>query len=88
MGDIVWLLNYVATHPDATLHYHSRDMILHVASNESYLCEERARSRAGGHFFLSEQLVDNGNKPTTLPINNGSIHTLCQIIKTVMSSVV
>ena len=24
MGDIVWLLNYTATHSDATLHYHER----------------------------------------------------------------
>ena len=44
MGDIVWILNYVATHPYATLHYHASNMILHVASDASYLCEERARS--------------------------------------------
>ena len=31
MGDIVWLLIHAATHPDATLHYHARNMILHVA---------------------------------------------------------
>ena len=28
----------------------------------------------------------NGDKPPTLPTNNGAIHTMCQIIKTVMSS--
>ena len=50
MGDIVWLLNYTANHPDAALHYRDSDMILHVARNLSYLCEERAHSRAGGHF--------------------------------------
>ena len=44
MGDIVWLLNYTATHPDATLHYHDSNMILDVASDVSYLCEELARS--------------------------------------------
>ena len=86
MGYIVWLLNYAATHPDATIHYHARDMILHVVINVSYLCEERACSRAGGHFFLANRLVENGDKPPTLPTNNGAIHTLCQIIKTVMSS--
>ena len=86
MGDIIWLLNYSATHPDATNNYHSSDMILHVASDASYLCEERARSRAGGHFPLANRLVENGDKPPTLPTNNGTIHTLCQIIKTVMSS--
>ena len=86
MEDIVWLLNYVATHPDATIHYHASDMILHIARNASYLCEEQARSQAGGHFFLANRLVDNGDKPPTLPTKNGAIHTLCQIIKTVMSS--
>ena len=39
MGDIIWLLNYAANHPDATLHYHASDMILHVDSDASYLCE-------------------------------------------------
>ena len=86
MEDIVWLLNYAANHPDATINYHASDMILHVASNASYLCEEQARSRAGGHFFLANRLVEDGNKPPTLPANNGAIHTLCQIIKTVMYS--
>ena len=86
MGGIVWLLNYAATHPNATLHYHSRNMILHVASDASYSCEERACSRSGGHFFLSNRLVNNGNNPPTLPTNNGAVHTMFQIIKTVMSS--
>ena len=37
MGDIVWLLNYAATHPYATIHYHASNVILHVASYASYL---------------------------------------------------
>ena len=61
-------------------------MILHVASDASYLCKELAHSRAGGHFSLANQLVKNGDKPPTLPTNNGAIHTLCQIINTVMYS--
>ena len=40
MGDIVWLLNYAATHPDATINYHASDMIINVASDASYLCED------------------------------------------------
>ena len=86
MGGIVWLLNYSATNPDVTIHYHASDMILHVASDASYLFKERVCSRAGGHFPLSDRLVENGDKPTTLPTNNGAIHTLYQIIKIVMSS--
>ena len=82
MGGIVWILNYAATHPDATINYHARNMILHVASDASRLCEERARSRFGGHFSLANRLVENGNKPPSLPTNNGAKHTLCQIINT------
>ena len=77
MGDIVWLLNYVATHPSTTINYHASDTTLHVASDASYLCEERARSRSEGHFFLANRIVENGNKPPTLPTNNGAIYTLC-----------
>ena len=77
MGDIVWLLNYAATYPNATINYYASDMILHVASDAFYLCEKRARSQAGGYFFLAKRLVENGDKPPTLPTNNGAIHTLC-----------
>ena len=38
MGYIFWLLNYTATHPDVTIHYHARNMILHVAIDASYIC--------------------------------------------------
>ena len=48
MGDIVWLLNYAETHPDSTLHYCSINMILHVTSYASYLCEECADSSIVG----------------------------------------
>ena len=57
MGDIVWLLNYAETHPDSTLHYCSINMILHVTSYASYLCEECAHSQDGCHFFFADQLV-------------------------------
>ena len=81
MGGIVWLLNYAATHPDATLHYCSSKIILRVAIHASYLCEERAHNWAGGHFFLANQIVEN-----TLPTNNVAIHTQCQLINTIMYS--
>ena len=38
MGDIIWLLNYAATHPDATIHYHTINMILHVATHQLREC--------------------------------------------------
>jgi hypothetical protein len=44
------LLDYLATHPDATLRYQASDMILHIHSNASYLSVSNARSRLGGLF--------------------------------------
>lgn len=72
------LLDYLATQEPAVLTYRKSDMVLAVHSDASYLNEEEARSRAGGHHFLSE------NVP--FPPNNGAIHNVAEIIKGVMSS--
>ena len=53
-------------------------MVLAVHSNAGYLNEPNARSRAGGHFFLSNHAAH--------PPNNGAILNLAQIIKNVISS--
>ena len=45
-------LDYMWTHPDAIIRYRASDMILNVHSNASYLSAPKARSRAGGYFFL------------------------------------
>ena len=72
------LLDYVATQEDAIVTFRASDMVLAVHSDASYLSEPSARSRAGGHFFLT--------KDDTVMPNNGAILTVAQIIKTVMSS--
>jgi hypothetical protein len=46
-------LDHAATHQDAILTHKSSDMALAVHSDASYLSKPKARSRAGGHFFLS-----------------------------------
>jgi hypothetical protein len=46
------LLDYLATTEDAVLTYNASEMILAVPSDASYLSERKAKSRAGGHFFL------------------------------------
>ena len=53
-------------------------MVLAIHSDASYLSKMNARSRAGGHFFL---LRDN-----PAPLDNGTILSIAQIIKAVMSS--
>ena len=56
-------------------------MILNVHSDASYLSAPKARSRAGGYFFLGSIPVD-GN-PIKL---NGAIHITSTILKLVAAS--
>ena len=72
------LLDYVATHDEAVLTYHASEMKLAAYIDASYLSEPKARSRAGGHFFLS-----NG---ADIPPNNEVLLNIAHIIKHVMSS--
>ena len=72
------LLKYLASQEEAVLTYNASDMILAAHSDASYLSEPQARSRAGGHFFLS----NNSN----IPPNNGAILNIAHIIKHVMTS--
>jgi hypothetical protein len=73
------LLDYLATHPDATIRYHASDMILHIHSYASYLSVSNARSRLGGLFFC-------GNKSPQEDNMNGSILNVASVIKNVVAS--
>ncbi len=55
-------------------------MMLAVHSHTSYLSVSNARSRVGGHFFMSSDVF-------IPPVGNGAILTVAQIFKHVMSSV-
>jgi len=57
------IMDYLAMQEPAVLTYRKSDIVLAVHSNDSYLNEEEARSRAGGHHFLSENVL--------LPPNSG-----------------
>jgi len=72
------LLDYLATQEDAVLTYNRSEMIMAVHSDASYLCEPKAKSRAGGHFFMSTN--------AKIPPNNGAILNIAHIIKHVMTS--
>jgi hypothetical protein len=50
------LLDYLATHPDATIRSHASDMVFHIHSDASYLSVSNAQSRLGGLFFPLEQI--------------------------------
>ena len=78
MEQTLQLLDYIATQEEAVLTYSASDMQLAVHSDASYLSEPQARSRAGGHFFLSNE--------ATIPANNGAVLNIAHIIKHVVTS--
>ena len=75
---ITQLLEYVATYPSDGISYRSSVMVISAHSYAAYLNVTKARSRAGAHIMLSE------NVPA--PTYNGPVLTVAQIIKNVMSS--
>jgi len=78
MTIIKQLLDYCATQEEAVILYKASKMILAVHSDAGYCNEKKSRSRAGGHFFLSND--------DEFPPNNGAILSIATIIKAVMSS--
>ena len=72
------LLDYCATQEEAIITFNASKMILCIHSDAGYANEKNARSRSGGHFFLSNN--------DQFPPNNGAILTTATIIKAVMSS--
>jgi hypothetical protein len=75
------LLDYLATYPNATIHFRASDMIMNIHSNASYLSESDACSRACGHFFIGWSPTDGD--PIRL---NGAFFTLCAILWFVVAS--
>ena len=78
MAQTKQFLDYVATQEEAVLTYNASNMKLAAHSDASYLSDPKARSRAGGHFFLSNDV--------TVPHNNGAILNIAHISKHVMTS--
>ena len=80
------LLNYCATHPDATVRFTASDMVLHIVSDASYLSASGARSRLGGYFFMSNSLPRSPPQPDDpAPIFNGPVLVNSSIIQPVLS---
>ena len=72
------LLDYDVSQEEAIIMCNASGMVLAINSDTSYLSENNAQSRAGGHHFLS------GDEET--PPNNGAVPNLSTIIHNVMSS--
>jgi hypothetical protein len=74
-------LDYLATHPDATIRFRASDMILNIHSDASYLSEANTQSHACSHFFMGWAPTDGD--PIKL---NGAFFTLCTILHFVVES--
>ena len=77
MKAVAHFLNYCASNPEAATLYRVSDMILHINSDTAYLVAPKARSRAGGFYYMG-----NRNKE----LINGPVAVNAKIIKNVMSS--
>jgi hypothetical protein len=78
-ADTNQLLDYLATHPDATIRYHVSDMLLYNHSDASYLSVSSARSRLGGLFLCGDKSPQQDNL-------NGSILNVSSVINNVVAS--
>ena len=75
------LLDYLATHPNASVLYRASDMILNIHSDASYLNEPNGRSRVAGFYFLGSSSLPG--QPITM---NGAIHVSCSVIRFTVAS--
>ena len=78
MEKVMRFLDYAASQEEAVITYHACDIVLACHSDASYLIKPGARSRAGGHFFLSND--------ATMPSNNGALLNVENVIKAIMTS--
>ena len=76
MEKCLQFLDYATTQDDVILTYKASDMILAIHSDASYLSESKAQSQAGDHMGGDDEI----------PIHNGTILNILQIIKSLMSS--
>jgi hypothetical protein len=70
------LLDYCATHSEASIRYCASEMALQIHSDASYILVSQGHSRAGGHLYLG-----TAAKSTKPILNNGTILTISGILK-------
>ncbi|KAI2497592.1 Reverse transcriptase (RNA-dependent DNA polymerase) [Fragilaria crotonensis] len=77
MDKLAQLLNYCATHPDATVRFTASDMLLAIESDASYLSSSSPIPRSVLYLTNKTTARNAGFKP------NGAVHALCQIMREV-----
>jgi hypothetical protein len=81
MGKAYQVLDYLATHPDAKVHFWASNMVMNIHSDASYLTEPKVHSCTCGNFFMGSLSQDR-----KLIKLNGAFHTLCSILQFVVAS--
>ena len=80
------LLDYLATHPQATLRFYKSNMQLYIDSDAAYLVAPGAKSRIAGYFYCGNKLHQSTSTTITQPPLNAPIHVECKTLKHVVSS--
>ena len=78
MEKTLFFLDYAASHPDAILTYAASAIVLNIHSDASYLTQPKARSRAGGYWFMTTQKRNAKN--------NDAVLNIAKIIRNVATS--
>ena len=78
--EMVHILNYCATHPDAVFWYKKRDMIISIQSDDSYLSDPKVCSKSYRKILLM-----NKKELGQHMMNNGAVHVVSTIILNVIS---
>ena len=72
------ILDFMSTQEDTVLTYRASNMVLAIHSDASYLSKPKSHSRTGGHMYMAGK--------EDIPINDGAVLNISQIIGAVMSS--
>ena len=59
------VLDYASNHPNATIRYHARNMILMIDTDADYLFLPESRSHIAGYYYFTNRMLDySKGKPT------------------------
>jgi hypothetical protein len=81
MAKCMQLLDYLAYHADAKVHFYASDMIMNIHLDASYLSKGKAHSQTCGHFFIG--WLPKDDEPIWI---NGAFHIGMNVISFVIVS--
>ena len=70
--EVKWFLDYCSTHPNATIRFVASEVIFALHSDGSHLSEAGSKSRAAGHFYLTNKDDKDTNNGAILVLSKSS----------------